>query len=114
MENELSGKTCVACHGDMAVLAPDVVVDMMGRLHGDWTLAKDGRVMVRRVVVKGFNAAHHHANVAAWLGDQEGHHPDIRFGWNYCEVEFTTHVVHGLTENDFICAAKFDQILVLG
>ncbi len=113
MENALNSKTCVACHGGMPVLEPDAVAEMMGQLHGDWALVDKGRKLLRRVAVKGFNAAHHCSNVAAWLGEQEGHHPDIRFGWGYCEVEFTTHVVRGLTENDFICAAKFDRILAV-
>ncbi len=114
MSDDLSTKTCIACHGGMPVLSETEVADRMGQLHEGWKLAKDGRWLVRRVTVKGFNAAHHLADVAAWLGEQEGHHPDIRFGWGYCEVEFTTHVVKGLTENDFICAAKFDRILALG
>ncbi len=50
------------------------------------------------------------ANLAAWLGDRQGHHPDIRFGWGYCEVAFTTHAAGGLTENDLICAARLNAI----
>ena len=51
------------------------------------------------------------ANVAAWLGEREGHHPDVRFGWGYCEVSFTTHEAGGLTDNDLICAAKLSRLL---
>jgi 4a-hydroxytetrahydrobiopterin dehydratase len=50
------------------------------------------------------------ANMIAWLGDRQGHHPDIAFGWGYCSVSFTTHEIDGLSNNDFICAAKLDQI----
>jgi len=60
---------------------------------------------------KGYAKAVYHANLAAWLADREGHHPDVAFGWGYCEVTFTTHDLNGLSENDFICAAKLDRLL---
>ena len=50
------------------------------------------------------------ANLIAWLGERQGHHPDIAFGWGYCSVSFTTHEIDGLSNNDFVCAAKLDQI----
>ncbi len=114
MSDDLSSKTCLACNGDLPVLEKAAAEGMMAQLNEGWEMANDGRAIVRRVTVRDFNAGHHCANLAAWLGEQEGHHPDIRFGWGYCEVEFTTHVVRGLTENDFICAAKFDRLLLLG
>ena len=77
----------------------------------DWTLSDDGRAIVRRIEVKGFARAVQLANVAAWLGERQGHHPDVRFGWGYCEVAFTTHAAGGLTRNDLICAARFDALL---
>ena len=51
------------------------------------------------------------ANLAAWLGNKQGHHPDITFGYGYCDVTFTTHAAGGLTENDFICAARLDALV---
>lgn len=111
MQDDLNTKTCIACHGGMPVLGDQDANAMMAQLHGDWTMIDQGRKLKRTLVVKGFNAAHHGANLAAYLGDQQGHHPDISFGWNYCDVIFTTHVVRGLTENDFICAARFDSLI---
>ena len=78
-----------------------------------WTLSYEGRAILRRVEVKGFARAAQLANVAAWLGEQQGHHPDVRFGWGYCEVTFTTHEAGGLTENDLICAAKLNAVLAV-
>ena len=77
----------------------------------DWTLSDDGRAIVRRIEVKGFARAVQLANVAAWLGERQGHHPDVRFGWGYCEVAFTTHAAGGPTRNDLICAARLDALL---
>ena len=63
------------------------------------------------IEVKGFARAVQLANVAAWLGERQGHHPDVRFGWGYCEVAFTTHAAGGPTRNDLICAARLDALL---
>lgn len=111
MQDQLGERVCVACRGDMPVLGAEAATEIMAQLHDDWEMMDAGRKLQRRIVVKGFNAAHHCANLAAFLGEQQGHHPDICFGWNYCDVIFTTHVVRGLTENDFICAARFDRLV---
>ncbi|MEO6564242.1 MAG: 4a-hydroxytetrahydrobiopterin dehydratase, partial [Nitrosospira sp.] len=50
-------------------------------------------------------------NAVAWVSHREDHHPDITVGYNKCRVEYTTHAVNGLSENDFICAAKIDTLL---
>ena len=109
MPNELTTKTCEPCTGGIAPLSAEAAANMMAELHEGWE--NTGTTLVRRLEFKGFAKAVYHANVAAYLGDAEGHHPDIRFGWGYCEVEFTTHDAGGLTQNDFICAAKFDRLL---
>ncbi len=61
--------------------------------------------------MKGYAPAHMLANAAAFLAEREGHHPDISFGWGWCEVTFWTHTVGGLSDNDFICAAKLDALV---
>ena len=86
------------------------VAQMLAELD-DWQL-EDGTAIRRRFEFKGFAKAVEMANLAAWLGNRQGHHPDVTFGWGYCEVTFTTHAIGGLSENDFICAAKVDQLLV--
>lgn len=108
---DLSDKSCVPCKGGVDALAPDAAAKLMGQLNDGWVLADEGATLVRRLEFKGFAKAVYHANLAAFLADQEGHHPDVRFGWGYCEIEFTTHEAAGLTENDFICAAKFDRMI---
>ena len=52
-------------------------------------------------------------NATAWISHREDHHPDISLGYNSCEVAYVTHAIKGLSENDFICAAKIDALFVL-
>ena len=49
-------------------------------------------------------------NAVAWVSHQQGHHPDLAVGWNTCRVEYITHAINGLSESDFICAAKIDAL----
>lgn len=87
--------------------------DINARLAGlnGWTVSSDGRAIMRRFDLKGFAKAVEMANLAAWLGNKQGHHPDIAFGWGYCQVSFTTHDAGGLTEADFICAARLNELV---
>jgi len=50
------------------------------------------------------------ANLAAWLGERMGHHPDVGFGWGWCEIAFTSHELGGLTAQDFACATRLDAM----
>lgn len=82
----------------------------LSRLEG-WGLSSDGRAIVRRFELKGFAKAVEMANLAAWLGNRMNHHPDVTFGWGYCEVRFSTHAAGGLTEADFACAARLNDLV---
>lgn len=77
----------------------------------DWQLSQDGSAISRRFEFKGFAKAVEMANLAAWLGNKRNHHPDISFGWGYCEVSFTSHDAGGLTARDFDSAAHLDALL---
>lgn len=109
IKDELANRNCVPCEGGVPPLAPETVAKMIAALDG-WQL-DGGTAIRRRFTFKGFAKAVELANLAAWLGNRQGHHPDITFGWGYCEVRFTTHTAGGLTENDFICAARLDALL---
>lgn len=76
-----------------------------------WSLTPDGKAITRRFDLKGFAKAVEMANLAAWLGNRHNHHPDIAFGWGYCQVSFTTHDAGGLTDADFACAAHLNALL---
>lgn len=106
---DLANRDCVPCQGGMAPMDEADARSMMAELHPDWRL--DGGAIERRFAFKGFAKAVSTANLAAWLGDKLGHHPDIAFGWGYAQVRYTTHEIGGLSENDFIAAARLDALM---
>lgn len=91
-------------------MGPEEIARRLEPLQG-WTLSSDGRAITRRFDFKGFAKAVEMANLAAWLGNRHGHHPDIAFGWGYCQVSFSTHDAGGLTDADFACAAHLNALL---
>ncbi|MFN3525665.1 MAG: 4a-hydroxytetrahydrobiopterin dehydratase [Paracoccus sp. (in: a-proteobacteria)] len=108
--SDLSQKTCQPCQGGVAPYGAEQARVMLDGLTG-WQLSPASDSITRRFEFKGFAKAVEMANLAAWLGNKQGHHPDIAFGWGYCAVTFTTHEAGGLTENDFICAARLDALV---
>ena len=109
--HNLSNHGCKPCQGNMASLNTEDAKSMLVELHSDWRLSSDSLEISRKFKFKGFAKAVQMANLIAWLGNRQGHHPDIAFGWGYCIATFTTHEIGGLSTNDFICAAKLDQIV---
>ena len=107
---DLAARTCQPCAAGTAPHDAATAGRMLSGLTG-WQMSEDARAITRRFEVKGFAKAVELANLAAWLGNRQGHHPDIAFGWGYCAVTFTTHAAGGLTDNDFICAARLDALL---
>lgn len=103
---DLTSRECGPCRGEGAIAGD--AANLMTGLHADWQL--QGTRLLRRYMVKEFARAVQMANLAAWLGERLGHHPDVAFGWGWCEVAFTSHELGGLTENDFIAAARLDAI----
>ncbi len=111
MSRDLTKTACVDLPEGSPALDAAAIAELLAELHPDWS-ASNGRLS-RRFALKGYPAAHMLANAAAFLAEREGHHPDIAFGWGWCEVTWWTHTVGGLSMNDFICAAKLD-VLVTG
>ncbi|WP_395375181.1 4a-hydroxytetrahydrobiopterin dehydratase [Marinicella sp. W31] len=107
----LVDKHCVPCEGGVAALDRTQAEKLLSELHSDWQLSADGSSLERRLKFKNFAKTMYFVNTLAWLADREGHHPDASFGYNYCQVVFTTHAAKGLTDNDFVCAAKLDKLL---
>jgi len=90
-------------------LDPEAVAELLADLHPDWTVAHSR--LTRAFAVEGYPPAHMLANAIAFLAEREGHHPDVSFGWGWCEATWWTHSVGGLSINDFICAAKLDALV---
>lgn len=103
--NTLATKQCRPCEGGMPPLSPIEVTVLMQQLDG-WEFLD---TLIRKVY--SFNNYYQtmaFVNAIAWISHREDHHPDITVGYNKCRVEYTTHAINGLSENDFICAAKID------
>jgi 4a-hydroxytetrahydrobiopterin dehydratase len=108
--DDLARRSCVPCAAGSVPHDAGTARQMMAQVP-QWTLSEDATAITRRFAFKGFAKAVEMANLAAWLGNKQGHHPDVAFGWGYCAVTFTTHAAGGLTDNDFICAARLDALV---
>lgn len=105
----LADKTCVPCQGNTPVLSPDEIRPLQAKLHKDWQLSEHGHI-IRELTVADFNSAMKIANKIAELADEQNHHPDLHISWGKCLIELWTHKINGLSEADFVMAAKIDRL----
>ena len=106
----LTQRHCKPCEGGVDPMNRQQAEALVRQVEG-WTLSEDGKKISRCFEFKGFYKTMAFINAMAWIADAENHHPDFSAGYNYCEVSFTTHAIDGLSENDFICAAKTNELL---
>ena len=107
---ELNEKRCKPCEGNIAPLTLEEAQGLRGQLHADWNLAADAKSITRRWKFKNFYHTMSFVNALAHIANAEDHHPVLEVGYGYCRIKYSTHAIDGLTENDFICAAKIDQL----
>jgi 4a-hydroxytetrahydrobiopterin dehydratase len=105
--NELARKKCKPCEGGVAPLTAEQVRPMLKGLEG-WSL--DGGMIAKTYKFANYYQTMAFVNAAAWVSHREDHHPDMAVGYKECRVSYTTHAIGGLSENDFICAAKLDAL----
>ena len=108
--NDLVTKKCKPCEGGMPPLDEQQAGEMLKQLKG-WIL-EDGK-LVKLYPFKNHYQTMAFVNALAWISHREDHHPDLSVGYNQCRVEYSTHAIGGLSENDFICAAKCDALFDL-
>ena len=109
MENLLT-KHCKPCEGGVAPYNAAQTKEMLAGLKG-W-IVEDGK-LVKLYAFKNFHETMAFVNAHAWISHREDHHADLQVGYNKCRVEYSTHSIGGLSENDFICAAKSDALFRL-
>ena len=107
---DITNRHCVPCEGGIPALDDAAARELLAQLDG-WMLA-DGKIE------KSFRFKNHHqtmafVNAVAWVSHREDHHPDLSVGYADCRIRYWTHAVGGLSENDFICAAKIDRLFEL-
>ena len=105
---DLANKQCKPCESGVQPLSQDEINILIKQL--------DGWVQCDHTIGKIFEFKNYYqtiafVNVVAWLSHREDHHPDLSVSYNKCHVEYSTHAIKGLSENDFICAAKVDALL---
>lgn len=105
--NILTIKKCVPCEGGVEPLSDEQIRDLLPQI-SDWHL--EGKTLQRKFRFKNFVKLMEFVNQMAKIAEDEGHHPDFSAHYNILDVSLWTHAVNGLTENDFILAAKIDGI----
>jgi 4a-hydroxytetrahydrobiopterin dehydratase len=110
-ETALSEKNCVPCEGGISPLTKEESDRYLKKLAPEWSLTDDAKEIRKDFKFKGFQSTMGFVNAVAWIANKEGHHPDLEVGFNHCLIRYSTHAIGGLSENDFICAAKVDKLL---
>lgn len=108
----LREKSCEACEGGVSPLSRKQAERLLDEVNG-WELTKDGKRIVCHWKTEDFMAGMEFLGNVATIAESEGHHPDVHLtGYRNVTIELTTHAIDGLSENDFILAAKIDDVPV--
>ena len=107
---DLSKGKCKPCEKGAPPLTESEIQANLTQLPG-WEVVQGE--LVKRFAFKNYYETMAFVNAAAWVSHREDHHPDIEVGYNQCRVRYITHAIGGLSENDFICAAKIDALFDL-
>ena len=110
--NDLSKKKCVPCEGGVIPFDVSEIHKYQKKVDG-WSVEPNEKnifFLSKKFEFKNFIESQKFVNKIGVIAEEEGHHPDILFGWGYAKIVITTHAIEGLSENDFILAAKIDQI----
>ncbi|MHB8454746.1 MAG: 4a-hydroxytetrahydrobiopterin dehydratase [Acidiferrobacterales bacterium] len=108
--SDLTRKHCKVCEGGATALDQAGAAALLAQTPG-WSLGKDAAEIGRTFKFSNYYETMAFVNALAWIAHREDHHPDIEVGYSQCRVRYSTHALKGLSENDFICAAKINQLL---
>ncbi len=108
--NDLRDKQCKPCEGGVEPLDRAQAEDYLDKLAADWTIDAAGKAIQKEFRFADFHHTMAFVNALAWIAHGEDHHPDLELGYGRCLVRYSTHAIAGLSENDFICAAKIDAL----
>ena len=111
--NKLTDKKCKPCEGGVSPLDTSEIHKYQKKVDG-WDISKNQKnifFLEKKFTFKNFLESQKFVNEVGRVSEDEGHHPDIYFGWGYAKINITTHAIEGLSENDFILAAKIDEII---
>ena len=108
---DLTQKNCVRCEAKSGIepFKAEQAKEYLKQVPG-WEISSDGKSIGRNFKFADFAGALEFVNKIGQVAEEEGHHPDIEFGWGYAEIKIATHAIGGLSENDFILAAKINRL----
>ena len=110
--SDLFNKKCIPCEGGVLPFDIKEIHKYQKKVDG-WDVKENEKkkyFLEKKFIFKNFINSHNFINKVGEISEAEDHHPDIFFGWGYATITITTHAIEGLSENDFILAAKIDQI----
>ena len=111
--NDLLKKNCVPCEGGALPFDVTEIHKYQKKVDG-WDIFESEKkiyFLYKKFTFKNFLESQNFVNEIGAIAEKEGHHPDIKFGWGYAEIRITTHAIEGLSKNDFILAAKIDNLI---
>ncbi len=111
--NDLLDKKCIPCEGGVTPFDISEIHKYQKKIDG-WSVVNDEKkifFLEKKFTFKNFLESQDFVNKVGKISEEEGHHPEILFGWGYAKINITTHAIEGLSENDFILAAKIDEIV---
>ena len=110
--SDLLKKKCIACDGNIPPFDTSEIHKYLKKVDGWNVKSNDDKsyYLIKKFKFKNFKESQNFVNKVGDLAEAEGHHPDIFFGWGYCDIKIFTHAIKGLSESDFILAAKIDNI----
>ncbi|MDC3061882.1 4a-hydroxytetrahydrobiopterin dehydratase [Candidatus Pelagibacter sp.] len=111
--SDLLNKKCVPCEGGVAAFDLSEIHKYQKKIDGWEVINNEEKIyfLKKKFTFKNFLESQKFVNEVGKISEEEGHHPDITFGWGYAKIDITTHAIKGLSENDFILAAKIDKIV---
>ena len=107
---DLRNSNCKPCEGGVPPLTAEQATTLLQQLNG-WQL--NGQQLEKRYEFKDYYQTMAFVNALAWVSHRQDHHPDLQVCWGHCVVRYSTHAIGGLSENDFICAAKADALFAI-
>ena len=111
--SDLASKKCVPCEGNIPPFNTDEIHQYLKKVDG-WEVLEDkidGFHLIKNFKFENFLKSQEFVNKVGKIAEEEGHHPDIWFGWGYAKIKIYTHAIKGLAESDFILAAKIEKII---
>ena len=111
MSESLANRKCKPCEGGVEPLGAEAATELLAALDDEWNYDEANSQISRLFSFPSFSRTMGFTNVVAWIATVEGHHPEMTVNYGSCHVMYRTHSIDGLSDNDFICAAKIDQLV---